>query len=77
MLAKNFFEQIKGFSDFSRIVDAENYFEAPNDWSVVLTDVKGSTKAIEQGRYREVNTLGAASIAVVIRSRTNSICIRR
>ena len=32
---------------------------------MVVTDVKGSTQSIETGRYKDVNTIGAASIAVV------------
>ncbi len=27
----------------------------PDDWYVAITDVKGSTKAIEAGRYKDVN----------------------
>lgn len=34
----------------------------PDSWFIVLTDVRGSTHAISQGRYREVNLLGAATI---------------
>ena len=38
----------------------------PDSWYVVTTDVRGSTKAIEAGRYREVNLLGAATITAVL-----------
>ena len=38
------------------------YTEVPNDWFLLATDVKESTKAIENGRYKEVNMLGALSI---------------
>src|SRR5690606_21969351 len=34
----------------------------PADWLLVITDVRGSTKAIEQGRYKDVNALGVSSI---------------
>ncbi len=37
----------------------------PDDWFVVICDIRGSTKAIEEGRYQDVNTIGAASIAAV------------
>ncbi len=30
----------------------------PTSWFVLLTDVKGSTRAIEEGRYKDVNTAG-------------------
>jgi hypothetical protein len=34
----------------------------PGDWQVLLTDVEGSSQAIDKGRYKMVNALGAASI---------------
>lgn len=61
----NFFENIQGFPNFQSFADPKVYTEAPDSWFVVLTDVRGSTDAIQQGKYRDVNTLGAASIAVV------------
>lgn len=62
---KNFFELLQGFDEFQKIADDSVYVEAPSTWYVVLTDVRGSTDAIQNGRYRDVNTLGAASIAMV------------
>jgi hypothetical protein len=38
------------------------YHDVPSDWLVVITDVRGSTRAIEAGRYRDVNALGVSSI---------------
>ena len=40
--------------------------ELPGSWSVVITDVVGSTRAIEEGRYRIVNSLGAACIIAAV-----------
>jgi hypothetical protein len=58
-----FYQGIPSFSDFSELTQARHYRELPADWWVVLTDVKGSTKAIEAGRYKDVNRIGAAAIA--------------
>lgn len=41
------------------------YGNAPEEWLVVITDVRGSTRAIEAGRYRDVNALGVASIVAL------------
>ena len=41
------------------------YQEVPNDWWVIVTDVVSSTKAIEAGRYKDINMLGAAGITAV------------
>ena len=40
--------------------------DVPGSWSVVITDVVGSTRAIEEGRYRLVNSLGAACIIAAV-----------
>jgi hypothetical protein len=65
MSTDDFFEKLPHFTDFSSLTDEKYYFEAPDDWYVVITDVKDSTKAIESGRYRDINTIGAARIIVV------------
>lgn len=62
-MSVHFFEELKGFSDFQSLMEDVHYREAPQDWWVVITDVMGSTKAIEAGRYKEVNTVGAATLA--------------
>lgn len=62
---KSFYKDIPSFDRFSRLVDRGHYHEFPDHWHVVITDVKGSTKAIESGRYKDVNTVGAATIAVI------------
>lgn len=38
----------------------------PPDWYIIITDVAGSTKAIEAGRYKDVNILGACSIISIL-----------
>src|SRR4029077_16242635 len=38
----------------------------PGDWWVIVTDVKDSTKAIAAGRYKEVNTIGAATVIAIL-----------
>ncbi|MCA9619210.1 MAG: DUF3095 domain-containing protein [Myxococcales bacterium] len=60
--AEDFFAQIAPFSRFADVPLAEHYQPAPDDWDVVVTDVRGSTKAIEAGRYKDVNALGVAAI---------------
>ncbi len=60
-----FYQNIKEFIHFDGITDDANFHSVPDDWSVIITDVKGSTKAIEEGRYKDVNTVGAASITVI------------
>ena len=39
--------------------------DAPSSSFIIVTDVKGSTQAVQEGRYRDVNLVGAASIAAI------------
>jgi hypothetical protein len=61
----SFYAQLPEFSDFVEVTQAAHYRPVPSDWSVVITDVIGSTKAIEAGRYKDVNALGVASIVAL------------
>ncbi|CAB9516321.1 Protein of unknown function (DUF3095) [Seminavis robusta] len=61
----NWYSSMPSFQAFKEITNDAYYRTAPDDWHVVITDVKGSTKAIEEGRYKDVNTIGAASISTV------------
>ena len=64
--ADKFYEHLAGFTEFSQFTQLEWYRPLPSTWYVLITDVKGSTAAIEEGLYREVNSLGAASIVVLL-----------
>lgn len=50
----------RGFADIAR------YARAPDDWCAVVVDVRGSTAAIESGRYKHVNVIGACAIISVL-----------
>ena len=64
-MSSNFYRDLDSFSDFSEFTDHGHFHPIPSDWFVVVTDVMGSTQAIDSGKYKDVNTLGAASIVVV------------
>ena len=57
-----FYARLAPFADFAGVADATHYVEAPDDWVVVLADIKGSTEAARAGRYKDVNVIGAACI---------------
>jgi hypothetical protein len=61
----SFYLDLPSERDFNSLAEARCYTQAPSDWRLILTDIRGSTRAIREGRYKEVNTLGAASIAAV------------
>ena len=60
---------IPSFSDFSEVTDQRHYHQLPDDWLVVIADIKGSTPAIAAGRYKDVNMMGAACITAVLNVR--------
>jgi hypothetical protein len=57
-----FYAELPELTEFLQVVDERHYVPAPADWLVVITDVRGSTRAIEAGRYKDVNALGASTI---------------
>jgi Protein of unknown function (DUF3095) len=61
-----FYGALEPFVDFAEVADPARYVEAPLDWVVILTDIKGSTEAAKAGRYKDVNLVGAACITAVL-----------
>jgi hypothetical protein len=53
-------------TDFRDVTRAERFARLPPDWHVVMSDVRDSTVAIQSGRYKNVNTAGAATITAVL-----------
>ena len=61
----DFYARLPVFAGFPEIMDPARYQALPQDWLIGLTDVVHSTRAIEAGRYKAVNTAGASVIAAV------------
>ena len=61
-----FYAELQSFDDFEAVSDLTRYTPAPDDWLVVIADIKGSTQAISEGRYKDVNMVGAACITAVL-----------
>ncbi len=60
-----FYQEIEPFFEFEQITDLSFFHQAPDDWVVLITDIKGSTLAANQGRGKDVNMLGAAVITLI------------
>ncbi len=63
---KEFFESLEVLDDFKDILNTELYSPLPESWFVAITDVTNSTIAIDEGRYKEVNAVGAISVMVIL-----------
>jgi hypothetical protein len=65
----DFYSDVPVFHDFSRLADPELYRSLPADWLIGMADIVNSTQAVRDGRYKVVNTAGAAVIAAMINAR--------
>ncbi|MBL8895308.1 MAG: DUF3095 domain-containing protein, partial [Rhizobiales bacterium] len=63
--ATGFFADLPTFDRFAGVTDAANYSPLPQDWSLAVADIVGSTKAIKAGRYKAVNMAGASVISAI------------
>ncbi|HLA63315.1 MAG TPA: DUF3095 family protein, partial [Rhodothermales bacterium] len=65
-MSADFYARLPTTARFADLADPAAYRPVPEDWHVVIADVVGSTVAVREGRYRDVNYVGAASIAAVL-----------
>lgn len=42
------------------------FFRVPEDWHIIITDVKGSTRAVTEGKHETVNLVATGSIVAVL-----------
>uniref|UniRef100_UPI0040488F2D DUF3095 domain-containing protein n=1 Tax=Aliarcobacter sp. TaxID=2321116 RepID=UPI0040488F2D len=66
MNTNNFYKNLKSVDNFSKIMENNNYSKIPEDWHVLVSDIKESTTAIEQGMYKQVNFVSALTIIGVL-----------
>lgn len=64
-LMDDFYKNLKASSKFQNIFEGTTVSKVPDDWFVLITDIVGSTKAIEEGRYKDVNTAGGLTAIAV------------
>ena len=61
----DFYRDLPVLESFAEAIETARHTAVPGDWWIVIADVVGSTKAIEDGAYKKVNTVGVACIAAV------------
>ncbi len=64
----DFYRQLTPLQQFEDFAGSSNFKQLPPDWVIFITDIENSTTAIEQGKYKEVNLVGAASITVAMQA---------
>ncbi|NJN15188.1 MAG: DUF3095 domain-containing protein [Oscillochloris sp.] len=65
-MSTDFYANLAPLNHFADVTDLRRYVTLPDEWLIVITDVRGSTAAIAAGLYKEVNMVGAASIVAVL-----------
>ena len=63
---QDFYADLPAFTNFREVADLEHYQPLPEDWTLIVSDVIGSTKAIERGEYKNVNMVGAAFLTAIL-----------
>ncbi len=66
IMSEDFYKKLPSHKHFLDTVNFSKYTPVPDDWYIVISDVKDSTKAIADGRYKEINAIGAASIVTIL-----------
>ncbi|MBA3531399.1 MAG: DUF3095 family protein [Ardenticatenales bacterium] len=65
-MTENFYSLLAAHEVFLDVTDPETFTPVPSDWCIAIADIQGSTYAIQAGRYKEVNMVGAASIVALL-----------
>jgi hypothetical protein len=66
MSVDTFYSELSALDDFADVADPSRYTPVPDDWLVAVGDVRNSTGAIEEGKYKHVNVVGASLIAATL-----------
>ncbi len=61
----HFYKTLKGTQNFRHLAKKELYTALPEDWCLAVSDVRDSTNQIKEGRFRDVNLVGATIIAAI------------
>jgi len=61
-----FYAGLPVLTEFGAVADPASYAPLAADWHVATCDVRNSTRAIEDGNYKHVNTVGASAVTAML-----------
>ena len=64
--SERFYADLPVMADFEAVTRAESYAALPADWHVAICDVRNSTAAVQAGKYKHVNTVGASAVTAML-----------
>jgi hypothetical protein len=62
----HFYRDLPVVRSFAETMAGREHLDLPRDWWIAIADVAGSTRAIETGAYKDVNTVGVACITAAL-----------
>ncbi|HIP06831.1 MAG TPA: DUF3095 domain-containing protein [Mariprofundaceae bacterium] len=65
-MSQDFWKNIVAYKDFNSSFDIKAYTPFDPTWHLFVADIQSSTQAIKEGRYKDVNMIGAMSIVAVL-----------
>ncbi|MDX1518991.1 MAG: DUF3095 family protein, partial [Gammaproteobacteria bacterium] len=65
METEQFYTNLPVINDFSEVTDLANYTRLPDDWHMIVADIRDSTGSIRAGLYKAVNISGVSIIISV------------
>lgn len=66
MSTKYFYKKLPYVENFSDTTSERLYKDVPLDWFIVVTDIANSTYEIEEGRFKDINFVTAATTTALI-----------
>ncbi len=66
MTSENFYATLPVVKNFMGVAELRHYHPLPEDWHIVVSDIRNSTQAIEDGQYKAVNFVGASVITAIL-----------
>ena len=67
MSSKHFYRNLKTLQvPVTEVFYQNNFSDVPEDWFIIMSDVKDSTLAVSSGKHNDVNLIAAGSLIVAL-----------
>ena len=70
-MSEDFYTSLPAHKSFFEVVESGRFQPAPDDWLIVVADIKSSTAAVSAGRYKDVNLTSGCVISAVLNAVKN------
>ena len=63
---EDFYRNLPVLNEFNSLGDLNAFHPAPDDWLILIADIKNSTQLVKTGQYKQINMIGASCITAVL-----------